>query len=141
MYDLPVSPAFSIFTAFLQDPVTIDNDDAFFYLKRDSYDGVILSKITMSVLYKYNPRGHHSNVADNLRRFPIVLVTGELVMLKRLVCILSNIIEWTYPNQLAKKFEVPNVRYYKGKEKMATNAQEESSLRVKRLKNNIENVK
>ncbi|CAG8757133.1 24906_t:CDS:2, partial [Cetraspora pellucida] len=165
MYNLSVSSVFGIFTAPLQNSVIIDNDDAFFHLKRDSYDGVTSSKITMSVLCKYNPRGCHSNVADNLRRFPIVSVAGELVTLKRSVCILSDVIEWTYSNQvgsntnddtaslknrkrrneelkkLAEKFEAPNVRYYKGKEKMDANAQKESSSRVKRLKNAIENVK
>ncbi|CAG8453972.1 16780_t:CDS:2 [Cetraspora pellucida] len=149
MYDLPVSPAFGVFTAPLQDPVTTNDDNAFFRLKRDSYNGVTSSKITMSVLCKYDPRGRHSNVADNIKRSPVISVAGELVTLKRSVCILGDVIEWTYPGQgnsstsedkapaknrkrrneelekLVEKFEAPVLQRYKGKEKLNENIQEE----------------
>ncbi|CAG8788917.1 15587_t:CDS:1, partial [Gigaspora rosea] len=82
----------------IQDPSTPD-DNAAFRLKRESYNSVTVSQITMSVLYKYNPKGRHANVPDATKRQPIISVAGELVSLKRSVYVLYNVIEWTYLNQ------------------------------------------
>ncbi|CAG8449862.1 22519_t:CDS:2 [Gigaspora rosea] len=99
IHDLPVSPAFGVFTGHVQDTSTIESKTAAFRLRRDAYDGVTSLKVTMSILCKYEPAGRHQNVSDATQRQPIFSVAGELVMLKKSVCILCDVIKWSNPNQ------------------------------------------
>ncbi|CAG8589040.1 17994_t:CDS:2 [Gigaspora rosea] len=71
IYDLPVSPAFGIFTAAVQDPSTPEGENA----------------------------GRHASVAEATEKHPIFSVVGELVTLKNNACILCDVVEWTYTNQ------------------------------------------
>ncbi|CAG8723389.1 11302_t:CDS:1, partial [Gigaspora rosea] len=99
MYDLPVSPVFGVFTVLVQDSSTPEGENAIFWLKRESYDGVIASRVMMPVMCKYNPKGRHVSVADATKKHPIFSVEGELVPLKKNACILCDVVEWTYPYQ------------------------------------------
>ncbi|CAG8672855.1 23616_t:CDS:2 [Gigaspora rosea] len=147
MYDLPISPPFGIFTAPVQDPSTPEGDNAAFRLKRESYNGVTSSQVTMSVLCKYDPKGRHANVADATKCQPIISVASELVTLKKSVCVLSEVIEWTYPNQgNSKTSDDKSIKDRKSRneelEKLNINEgpQKESSSRAKRLKSAINQV-
>ncbi len=60
----------------------------------------------MSVICKYKPTGRLSNVSDAATRCPIFSVGGEIIPLKKSICILRDIIEWNYPlfdNQRTQK--------------------------------------
>src|SRR5437764_9417912 len=46
---------------------------------------------------KYNPAGRFSNVFDAAARRPIFSVGGEIIPLKKSLCILPEVIEWNYP--------------------------------------------
>ncbi|CAG8486697.1 16118_t:CDS:2 [Racocetra fulgida] len=109
----------------------------------------------MSILCKYDPKGHYANVADATKRQPIISVTSELVMMKRS----------TYPNQgnsktsddksikdrksrneelekLVEKFSPPpNKKQPRNVTKnINEDPQEESFSRAKRLKSAINQV-
>lgn len=158
MYDLPVSPAFGVFTAPILDPSTPDEDNAVFRLKRKAYNGVTSKPVTMPVLCKYEPRGKHLNVAEATKKYQIFSVAGELVTLKSITCIVCDIIEWTYQipgnpktgsdklsknkkakyeelEKLAEKFNfIANKKQSNPRKEDANyDSQEESSSRAKRL--------
>ncbi|CAG8651469.1 4913_t:CDS:2 [Gigaspora rosea] len=73
MYDLPVSPTFSIFTAPIQDPSTPESD------------------------------GQHASVAEATKINPTFSIAGKLVTLKKSACNLCDVIEWTYSNYRTSK--------------------------------------
>ncbi|CAG8535268.1 5025_t:CDS:2 [Racocetra fulgida] len=135
MYDLPISPPFGIFTASVQDPSTPEGDNAAFRLKRESYDGVTASQVTMSVLCKYNPKGRHANVADATKCQSIISVAGNSKTADS-----KSIKDRKSRNeqleQLAEKFSPPpNKKQPRNvPDKITEDLQEESSSRAKRLK-------
>lgn len=54
IYDLPIVPAFGVFTAPIQDPTVIENDQGIIRLKRDVYNGVTANpryQSSASILY------------------------------------------------------------------------------------------
>ncbi|RIB21444.1 hypothetical protein C2G38_2243955 [Gigaspora rosea] len=71
----------------VQDESTAEGDTASFRLKRDAYDGVTSSQVTMSILCRYDPKGRHKNVSDATKHKPIFSVAGELITLKKSMCI------------------------------------------------------
>ncbi|CAG8566385.1 10491_t:CDS:2 [Gigaspora rosea] len=73
--------------AHVQDESTAEGDTASFRLKRDAYDGVTSSQVTMSILCRYDPKGRHKNVSDATKHKPIFSVAGELITLKKSMCI------------------------------------------------------
>ncbi|CAG8783132.1 19169_t:CDS:2 [Cetraspora pellucida] len=77
IYDLSISLPFSIFTAPVQDSSTSDDDNAAFRLKKDAYNGVTASQVTMSMLCKYNLKGHYTNIADATKCQSIISVAGD----------------------------------------------------------------
>ncbi|RIB26483.1 hypothetical protein C2G38_2267160 [Gigaspora rosea] len=93
IHDLPVLPAYGIFTAHVQDKSTAEGDNAAFHLKRNAYDGVTSSQVTMSILCRYDPKGRHKNVSDATKRKPIFSVAEELITLKKSMCINCDVIE------------------------------------------------
>ncbi|CAG8801734.1 10900_t:CDS:2, partial [Racocetra fulgida] len=97
IYDLPVAPAFGIFTAPVQDPAVTENDQGIFRLKRDVYNGVTGKQSQMSILCKYPLHNRHANVAEATTRRPIFSVGGELIPLTNSAFILCETIEWNYP--------------------------------------------
>ncbi|CAG8704229.1 3109_t:CDS:2, partial [Racocetra fulgida] len=50
-------------------------------------------------IYKYNPKGRHSNIAKATHRQTIISVAGELIFVKKSVFVLCETIEWNYPMQ------------------------------------------
>nr|CAG8569668.1 8605_t:CDS:2 [Entrophospora candida]CAG8631583.1 12883_t:CDS:2 [Entrophospora candida] len=106
-YDLPISSAFMIFTAPIHDiPIAEGGDKAIFRLKKDNYNTITSNHIPTSVICKYNPAGRFSSVKDAATRRPIFSVGGELIPLKKSICILPDVIEWNYPlpdNQQAQQ--------------------------------------
>ncbi|CAG8823078.1 33095_t:CDS:2, partial [Racocetra persica] len=121
MYDLPISLPFDIFTASVQDPSTPEGDNAAFCLKRESYNSVTASQVTMSILCKYDPKGHNANVADTTKCQPIISIASELVSLKRS----------STPNKKQPRNVTKNIN---------EDLQEESFLKAKRLKSAINQV-
>ncbi|CAG8540455.1 hypothetical protein C2G38_2044395 [Gigaspora rosea] len=77
IHDLPISPAFGVFTGHVQDASTIKGETAAFRLRRDAYDSVTSSKDMMSILCKYKPAGWHQNMSDTTQQQPIFSVAGE----------------------------------------------------------------
>ncbi|CAG8487262.1 13423_t:CDS:2 [Racocetra fulgida] len=148
--------------AAVQNLSTSDGENTFFRLKRDAYDSITASQVAMSVLCRYDLKGRYANVADATKRQPIISVAGELVTLKKSVCIVCDVIEWSYSNQetsktgednasmknrrmrneelekLVEKLDPPNKSSRKGKE-ISENAQEEGSSRAKKLKLAVDN--
>ncbi|CAG8855125.1 17301_t:CDS:2, partial [Gigaspora margarita] len=41
IYDLPITPAFGVFTTPIQDPIVIENSQEIFRLKRDNYPALL----------------------------------------------------------------------------------------------------
>ncbi|CAG8482428.1 44930_t:CDS:2 [Gigaspora margarita] len=95
-YDLPIAPAFGIFTAPIQDPAVSENNQGIFRLKREVYNGVTGKQSPLSVLCKYPLQTRHNNVAEATTRRPIFSVGGELVTLQKSAFILCETIEWNY---------------------------------------------
>ncbi|CAG8574270.1 4920_t:CDS:2 [Dentiscutata erythropus] len=103
MYNLPVLPVFGIFTAQVQEPSTQDRD------------------------YDPNLKGRHTNIAEATKKLLIFSVTGELVTLKKSVCILYEVIENKGLEKFAKRFEAltNKKQFYIKKEETITDPQEE----------------
>ncbi|CAG8801473.1 4801_t:CDS:2, partial [Gigaspora rosea] len=138
MYDLLISLPFGIFTAPVQDPSTPEGNNAAFRLKRESYNGVTSSQVTMSVLCKYDPKGRHANVADATKRQPIISVarnskTSDDKSIKDRKSRNKEL------EKLVEKFSPrPNKKQPRNVTKnINEDPQEESSLRAKRLKSAI----
>ncbi|CAG8653351.1 19925_t:CDS:2, partial [Racocetra persica] len=74
IYDLPIAPAFRIFSASVQDPSEPHGDNAIFHLKKGVYNSMNRKTTNLSVICKYNPKGHHSNVAEATHRRTIFSV-------------------------------------------------------------------
>ncbi|RIB02563.1 hypothetical protein C2G38_865878 [Gigaspora rosea] len=62
----------------------------------------------MSILCRYDPKGRHKNVSDTTKRKPIFSIAGELITLKKSMCIDCDVIEWSYPNQVTSKLDDKN---------------------------------
>ncbi|CAG8688109.1 22245_t:CDS:2 [Gigaspora margarita] len=71
IYDLPIAPAFGVFTAPIQDPTVIENGQGIFRLKRDVYNGVTANQSSLSILCKYPLHNRHATVKDATTRRPI----------------------------------------------------------------------
>ncbi|RIB02259.1 hypothetical protein C2G38_2228333 [Gigaspora rosea] len=97
IYDLPIAPAFGVFTAPIQDPIVIKNSQGIFRLKRDVYNGVTTNQSSLSIFCKYPLHNRHANVKDATSRRPIFSVRGELITLAKFAFILCEMIEWNYP--------------------------------------------
>ncbi|CAG8849573.1 7293_t:CDS:1, partial [Racocetra persica] len=50
VHNLPISPAFGVFIAYIQDESITEGETAAFHLKRNAYDGIISFQVTMSIL-------------------------------------------------------------------------------------------
>ncbi|CAG8761536.1 24878_t:CDS:2, partial [Racocetra persica] len=122
-FNLPISPAFGIFTATIQDPSITDNKMIIFHLKRDAYDGITTFQVTMLVLCKYDPKGHHTNIAEATKCQPIISVTRKLVTLKKS----NRKTRHEKLEKLAEKLDSPNKTTRKSKQPYSDSAQEESS--------------
>ncbi|CAG8751222.1 10300_t:CDS:2, partial [Racocetra persica] len=133
-FDLSISPVFDIFTATVQDPSTTDDEITFFHLKRDAYDGIMTFQVTMLVLCKYDPKGHHMNVAEATKCQPIISVARKLVTLKNRKTRNGEL------KKLAKKLDSPNKTTRKGKQPYSDSTQEESSSQAKRLRTAATNI-
>ena len=96
-YDLPISSTFALFAAPVQDAPIAEGDKAIFRLKKDVYNTITSNNLPTSVMCKYNPAGRFSNVSDAAARRPIFSVGGEIIPLKKSLCILPEVIEWNYP--------------------------------------------
>ncbi|CAG8722066.1 1972_t:CDS:2, partial [Ambispora leptoticha] len=98
IYDLPIAPAFGIFSAPVQDPSEPHGDSAIFRLKKGVYNSMNGKTTDLSVICKYNPnpKGHHSNVAEATHRRTIFSVAGELIFVEKSVFVLCEAIEWNY---------------------------------------------
>ncbi len=96
-YDLPISSVFELFTDPVQDAPIAEGDKAIFRLKKDVYNTITSNNLPTSVMCKYNPAGWFSNVSDAAARRPIFSVGGEIIPLKKSLCILPEVIEWNYP--------------------------------------------
>ncbi|CAG8766097.1 46_t:CDS:2, partial [Gigaspora rosea] len=97
IYDLPIAPAFRVFTAPIQDPTVIKNGQGIFRLKRDVYNGVTTNQSLLSILCKYPLHNRHANIKDATTCHPIFSVGGELITLAKSAFILCEMIEWNYP--------------------------------------------
>ncbi|CAG8564662.1 9193_t:CDS:2, partial [Gigaspora rosea] len=64
IYDLPIAPAFGVFTAPIQDPTVIKNGQGIFRLKKDVYNGVTTNQSSLSILCKYPLHNRHANIKD-----------------------------------------------------------------------------
>ncbi|CAG8498003.1 21902_t:CDS:2 [Cetraspora pellucida] len=106
IYDLPIAPAFGIFSAPIQDPSEPYENKAIFRLKKDVYNSVNRKNTNLSVICKYDPRGHHSSVAEASKCRSIFSVAGELVFVEKSVFVLCDAIEWNYKTQ--ENFESPS---------------------------------
>ncbi|CAG8709565.1 11138_t:CDS:2, partial [Racocetra fulgida] len=123
----------------VQDPSTPDGDNAAFRLKRESYNSVTASQVTMSILCKYDPKGRHVNVADAMKHQSIISVAGELVLLKRSV---YRKLRNKELEKLVEKFSPPPNKNQSRNitERVNDDPQEESSSRAKRLKLAIDEI-
>ncbi|KAF0374961.1 hypothetical protein F8M41_012824 [Gigaspora margarita] len=141
MYDLPVSPAFSIFTAPIQDPSTPEGDGAFFQLKREAYNSVTASQVSMPILCRYDPKGRHASVAEATKKNPIFSVAGELSSDKMLIKNRKTRNEEL--EKLAEKFDPVISRKLSRENRVETNhnPQEESSSRANKLRSAINDIK
>ena len=63
-YDLPISSAFALFTAPVQDAPIAKGDKAIFRLKKDVYNTITSNNLPTSVMCKYNPAGRFSQQHD-----------------------------------------------------------------------------
>ncbi|CAG8786841.1 27379_t:CDS:2, partial [Racocetra persica] len=127
-FNLPISPAFGIFTATVQDPSTTDSEMTYFHLKRDVYDAKNLGSIEVSNIKKsvciaaeiiewsYLSQVFSKSGAD------VPLIKNRRTRHKKL-------------EKLAKKLNPTNKVTRKGKHLNSKNAQEESSSRAIKLKN------
>ncbi|CAG8473629.1 19675_t:CDS:2 [Cetraspora pellucida] len=124
IYNLSISPSFSIFTASVQDPSTSEEDNAVFHLKRDAYNGVTASQVTMSVLCNYQNQGNSKTSKNNKSMKDRKLRNEEL-------------------EKLVEKFSPPpnKKQSCKAKEDINEDPQEESSSRAKKLKFAMSDVK
>lgn len=52
------------------------------------------NQITTSIVCRYNPHGRHSKVSDATTRPLIFSVGGELVIIKKSIFVLGDVIEW-----------------------------------------------
>jgi len=75
----------------------VEGDKTIFRLKKDVYNTITSNNLPTSVICKYNPAGRFSNVPDAAARRPIFSVGGEIIPLKKSLCILPEVIEWNYP--------------------------------------------
>ena len=84
---------------------------------------------------KYNPVGRFSNVSDAAARRPIFSVGGEIIPLKKSLCILPEFIEWNYPfldNQRTQQINQRGIKIHlqvKDKGEMSWKGQRRSSNR------------
>ncbi|CAG8512956.1 14689_t:CDS:2, partial [Racocetra fulgida] len=74
IYNLPIAPAFGIFSAPVQDPSEPHGDNAIFHLKKGVYNSMNGKTTNLLVICKYNPKGRHSNVAEATHRQTIFSV-------------------------------------------------------------------
>ncbi|CAG8835819.1 34718_t:CDS:1, partial [Racocetra persica] len=96
IYDLPIAPAFRIFSAPVQDPSEPHGDSAIFRLKKGVYNSMNGKTTDLSVICKYNPKGRHSNVAEATHHQTIFSVAGELIFVEKSAFVLYEAIEWNY---------------------------------------------
>ncbi|RIB02258.1 hypothetical protein C2G38_2291960 [Gigaspora rosea] len=101
IYDLPIAPAFGVFTAPIQDPTVIKNGQGIFRLKKDVYNGVTTNQSSLSILCKYPLHNRQANIKEATTRHPIFSVGGELITLVKSAFILCEMIEWNYPALLS----------------------------------------
>ena len=95
-YDLPISSAFALFTAPVQDAPIAEGDKGIFRLKKDVYNTITSNNLPTSVMCKYNPAGRFSNVSDAAARRPIFSV-GEKLSPEKVTLHIPEVIEWNYP--------------------------------------------
>src|SRR5947209_9804798 len=94
MYDLPVAPAFLVFTAPIQDPSRQQEKQAVFRLKKNVYNPMTSNQISTSIMCKYTPGGCYKHVPEATKNNNIFSVGGELVIVKKSIFILAEAIEW-----------------------------------------------
>ncbi|CAG8784861.1 5085_t:CDS:2, partial [Dentiscutata erythropus] len=95
IYDLPIAPAFGIFSAPVQDPSEPYGDGAIFHLKKGVYNSMNGKITDLSVICKYYPdlKGRYSNVAEATHHRIIFSIAGELVFVEKSVFVLCEAIE------------------------------------------------
>lgn len=97
MYNLPVAPAFGIFTAPIQGTSISQGSQVAFQLKKNVYNGMASRQIPKSVTCRYDPDVRHLYVRDATTQNVIFSVAGEIVTLETSIFILGEAIEWNYP--------------------------------------------
>ena len=99
IHDLPVSPLFGSVTAPCTESSRSQDDKNYFTVSRRSYDPFAGTYTTMDIPCTYDPEnGRHSSVANATNGKAIFSVAGEVFLGRKLVQIIANEIEWTYPS-------------------------------------------
>ena len=96
--DLPISPLFGIVSAPCIAPSRIQDEKNYFTLSRKYHNPFTSTFATMDIPCFYDPNnGRHSSVANATNGKAVFSVAGEVFLGRKLVQIIANEIEWSYP--------------------------------------------